>query len=81
MRSFQQAIRSFHRGLGGYKVEKHVTLGNHEDRIWSYTNKNPEIVELLDQILFATLEDYDWTYSPYGEFYFIGDVGFTHTPL
>ena len=81
MRSFQQAIRAFHKGLDGYDVPKHVTLGNHEDRIWSFTNKNPEIVELLDQILFATLEDYDWTYSPYGEFYFIGDVGFTHAPL
>ena len=81
MRSFQQAIRSFHRGLAGYDVPKHVTLGNHEDRIWSFTNKNPEVIELLDQILFATLDDYDWTYSPYGEFYFIGDVGFTHAPL
>lgn len=81
MKSFQQAIRAFHKGLDGYDIPKHVTLGNHEDRIWSYTNKNPEIIELLDQILFATMDDYNWTYSPYGEFYFIGDVGFTHAPL
>jgi hypothetical protein len=33
------------KGLDGYDVPKHVTLGNHEDRIWSYTNKNPEIVD------------------------------------
>ena len=81
MKSFQQAIRAFHMGLDGYNVPKHVTLGNHEDRIWSFTNRNPEIVEMLDQILFATLDDYDWTYSPYGELYFVGDVGFTHAPL
>ena len=81
MASFQLAIRAFHQGLGGYKVPKHVTLGNHEDRIWSFTNRNPEVVELLDQIMFATLEDYGWTYSPYGQLYFVGDVGFTHTPL
>jgi len=81
MKSFQEAVRAFHRGLDGLKIPKHVTLGNHEDRIWSYTNKNPEIVEMLDQILFATLDDYGWTYSPYGEFFFIGDVGFTHAPL
>lgn len=81
MQSFQQAVRAFHKGLDGYDVPKHVTLGNHEDRIWSYTNKNPEIVDMLDQILFATMDDYNWTYSPYGEFYFIGDVGFTHAPL
>lgn len=81
MKSFQEAIRSFHKGLDGYDVPKHVTLGNHEDRIWSFTNKNPEIVDMLDQILFATMDDYNWTYSPYGEFYFIGDVGFTHAPI
>ena len=81
MKSFQQAVRAFHKGLDGYDVPKHVTLGNHEDRIWSYTNRNPEIVEMLDQILFATMDDYGWTYSPYGEFFFIGDVGFTHAPL
>jgi len=81
MQSFQQAIRAFHKGLDGYDVPKHVTLGNHEDRIWSFTNKNPEIADMLDQILFATMDDYGWTYSPYGEFYFIGDVGFTHAPL
>ena len=81
MGSFQRAVRAFHKGLGGYDVKKHVTLGNHEDRIWSFTNRNPEVVELLDQLLFATLDDYGWTYSPYGEFYFIGDVGFTHAPL
>ena len=64
MRSFQQAIRYFHRGLDGYNIpKKHVTLGNHEDRIWSFTIQNPEVIELLDQILFATLDDYDWTYS------------------
>ena len=81
MKSFQQAIRAFHKGLDGYDVPRHVTLGNHEDRIWSYTNKNPEIVELLDQILFATMDDYGWTYSPYGEFYFIADAGSTHAPV
>ena len=81
MASFQKAIRAFHKGLDGYDVPKHVTLGNHEDRIWSYTNRNPEVVELLDQLMFATLDDYGWTHSPYGEFYFIGDVGFTHAPL
>jgi len=81
MQSFQEAIRAFHKGLSGYDVPRHVTLGNHEDRIWSYTNKNPEVVDMLDKILFATMDDYGWTYSPYKEFYFVGDVGFTHAPI
>jgi transposase-like protein/predicted phosphodiesterase len=81
MISFQCAVRAFHQGLGGADIKRHVTLGNHEDRIWSFTNRNPEVVEMLDQLLFATLDDYGWTYSPYGEFYYIGDVGFTHAPM
>jgi hypothetical protein len=31
--------------------------------------------------MFATMDDYGWTYSPYKEFYFVGDVGFTHSPI
>ena len=81
MYSLQQAVRAFDQGLNKYDVPKHITLGNHEDRIWSFTNRNPEAVELLDQLLYSTIEDHGWTYSPYGEMYFIGDVGFTHTPM
>lgn len=81
MFSLQQAVRAFDKGLKKYDVPKHITLGNHEDRIWSFTNRNPETVELLDQLLYSTIEDHGWTYSPYGEMYFIGDVGFTHTPM
>ena len=81
MLSFQQAVRTFAEGLDGYDCPRHVTLGNHEDRIWSFTNRNPEVVELLDQLLYATLEDHGWSYSPYGAWHFIGQVGFTHVPL
>lgn len=81
MLSFQTAVRAFHQGLDGSDIKRHVTLGNHEDRIWSFTNRNPEIVDMLDELLFATLDDYGWSYSPYGEFYYVGDVGFTHTPM
>ena len=61
-----------------YDVKKHVTLGNHEP--YMVYQQKPEVVELLDQLLFATLDDYGWTYSLW-EFYFIGDAGFTHAPL
>mgnify|MGYP002624760568 FL=1 len=81
MLSFQAAVRAFNKGLDGSDIKRHVTLGNHEDRIWSFTNRTPEIVDMLDELLFATLDDYGWSYSPYGEFYYVGDVGFTHTPM
>jgi len=45
--SFEEALRYFNNGLDGYSVEKHVTLGNHEDRIGRFVNNNPEVAELL----------------------------------
>ena len=81
MVSMQAALRAFDRGLDGYECTKHITLGNHEARLFSYVNKHPEVAHLLDEVLYAPLEDHGWTCSPYGEFYFIGDVGFTHAPF
>jgi len=79
--SFREALIAFDDGLGGYEVAKHVTLGNHEDRIARFVNNNPELVELLFEQVYGLLNQNGWTYSPFGEFYFVGDVGFTHVPL
>ena len=81
MRSFQEALKAFDRGLQGYQCPKHITLGNHEARLFNYVNQHPEVVNLLDEMLYGPIEDHGWTCSPYGQFYFIGDVGFTHAPL
>lgn len=81
MISFQSALKAFDRGLNGYKCPKHITLGNHEARLFSFVNKHPEIAHILDEMLYGPIEDHGWTCGPYGEFYFIGDVGFTHAPL
>ena len=81
MQSFQGALRAFDRGLAGHGCSKHITLGNHEARLFNYVNQHPEVVNLLDEMLYGPIEDHGWTCSPYGEFYFIGDVGFTHAPL
>ena len=81
MISFQEALKAFDKGLQGYKCPKHITLGNHEARLFNFVNQNPEVVHLLDEMLYGPIEDHGWTCSPYGEFYFIGDVGFTHAPL
>ena len=81
MVSMQAALRAFDKGLAGYDCPKHITLGNHEARLFTYVNRHPEVVHMLDEALYGPLEDHGWTCSPYGEFYFVGDVGFTHAPL
>lgn len=79
--SFSDALAAFDEGLGGYQTTKHVTLGNHEDRIARFVNNNPELAEFVYEKIYELLGDFGWSYSPFGEFYFIGDVGFTHVPL
>lgn len=81
MLSFEEALRAFDEGLDGHDAVKHVTLGNHEDRIGRFVNNNPEVVEILFDKLYELFGNFGWSYSPFGEFYFIGDVGFTHVPL
>ena len=52
MRSFLAGHQFFHRGLGGYKVEKHVTLAITKTE-YGLTPIKIQRLELLDQILFA----------------------------
>ena len=79
--SFDVALGEFNKGLGNYKVKKHVTLGNHENRLWKWEDRNPEYYNIGKRELFKTLKKYGWTASEYGEFYFIDSVGFTHVPF
>lgn len=79
--SGQESLDAFEEGMGGFAPEKHLTLGNHEDRMWSFTNRTPELAELLTDNVHTLLSERGWNYSPYGELHFIGGVGFTHCPL
>ncbi|MFA6134670.1 MAG: metallophosphoesterase [Phycisphaerae bacterium] len=81
LESFKEALAAFDEGLGGFRPERHVTLGNHEDRIWSFTNRTPEVADLLTENLHTILTDRGWSYSPFGVLHFYGGVGFTHAPL
>ena len=79
--SFDAALEELNKGIGNYKVKKHCTLGNHENRLWKWEDRNPEYYNMGKRELFGTLKKYGWTASEYGEFYFIDGVGFTHVPF
>jgi hypothetical protein len=79
--SFNLALEELNKGLSTYKVKKHCTLGNHENRLWRWEDKNPEYYQMGKKELFSALKKYGWTWSEYGEFYFIDGVGFTHIPF
>lgn len=79
--SFRLALDAFNEGLGDFRPEKHECCGNHEDRMWSFVNRTPEMADLLDDNVHTLLTDAGWNYSPYGELHFVGGVAFTHVPL
>jgi len=78
--SFHESQLAFQRGLAGHKPKLHITLGNHEARAWKYDNFHPDGVSHGDMVDEAFLQ-WGWRTSPYGEWRFIGGVGFTHVPF
>lgn len=65
--------------LGG--VERHCTLGNHERRLYLYEQSHPEMDGKLKCSIDSVFRENGWTYSPYGEIYYLGGVGFVHAAL
>ena len=81
LESGEEALEEFRKGLGPYRVRKHITLGNHEARIYSYEDRNPEVWGMMRRDFFKLLKRQGWSYTDFGEYYFIDGVGFTHVPL
>lgn len=78
--SFHASQLAFQQGLAGHKPKLHITLGNHENRAWKYDNFHPDGISHGDLVDEAFLQ-WGWRTSPYGEYRFIGGVGFTHVPF
>lgn len=79
--SLNRAMEDFERGAGGIALQKHCTFGNHERRIYQYENSHPQIEGMLTSELEQTFKDRGWSFTPYGEFYFLAGVGFIHCAL
>src|SRR6185437_6824322 len=78
MLSAKEALSEIDRGLGSHSCKKHITLGNHERRAWSYEDNHPEVAGRLTGELTHLLESHGWGHTPYGEYFFLGWVGFIH---
>jgi hypothetical protein len=79
--SGHEALNEFAIGAEGWDGPKHITLGNHEHRVELYANNHPEVYGVMQQELHGMLDTWGWTYSPYGEVFYIDGVGFVHVPL
>lgn len=81
MASGAEFLAAYEEARGSFKPEQHVTLGNHEYRIWRYEDSAPEVVGMMQAYLDEVLTNHGWTYSPFGMPYIVGGVCFTHIPL
>lgn len=62
-----------------HPCKKHFILGNHEDRLWSFENRNPEVYGMMQH---AYLEIHNnWKITPYKAYLDVDGVDFTHVPM
>lgn len=64
-----------------HPCQKIITLGNHEQRIKTYENNNPEIFGIAWNIYSEIWEKTGWIMHDYGAYVNIGGVKFTHAPF
>lgn len=58
-----------------------ITLGNHEYRMWSFENNNPEIFGFMRHAFMEVLSEFNIVPHEYGQYLMIDGVGFTHIPF
>ncbi len=82
MVSGKEALDAFNTQLpSDYTPTRHITLGNHEQRILRFESDAPETVGMMRSELESILSGAGWTWSEYGDFHYLGGVAFVHVPL
>lgn len=60
---------------------KHVTLGNHEQRLWDFENSNPETFGMMQHAYLDILDRYGWNVTKYRDYLTVAGIDFTHIPM
>lgn len=65
----------------GVTSSRHYTMGNHDAWLETFEDLTPEVKGMATGERDRTLARAGWSWTAYGEFYFLGGVGFVHVPL
>lgn len=57
------------------------TRGNHENRLYLFEDRTPEVAGMMQLEYERMLERHGFSETPFGEIDYIGGVGFVHVPL
>ena len=79
LESLESALHLIFKEIGS-EIPFHVLEGNHEDRVYRYQDLHPETNGIFVEQLQDLWARYSWRPQKYGEWLFVGGVGFTHVP-
>jgi len=79
--SMRSSIDLLDKHIDNDLIPRHVTFGNHEERVYRFEENIPEIAGMMKKELHDSFDDRKWKRSAYGAFKNIGGVSFTHCPL
>ncbi|UOF80842.1 calcineurin-like phosphoesterase [Caudoviricetes sp.] len=79
LESLEEALHLIFKEVGS-DIPLHVLEGNHEDRVYRYQDLHPETNGIFVEQLQDLWGRYGWRPQKYGEWLFVGGVGFTHVP-
>ena len=65
----------------GYDPDRFVTMGNHENRVYQWEDEHPEVEGMFGLRMEQAFARGRFDYCQYGEWKFLGGVGFTHVPM
>jgi hypothetical protein len=80
LESLEESIAALADGMGEYECPRDITFGNHEGRVWRAANGDPKRLGDAPLRVEQTFARWNWKSRLYGEYLFIGGVGFTHCP-
>lgn len=81
IQSGTESLGEYKRGLGSHSLKEQITLGNHERRAWLYEDHHPETAGMLTGELMHLFESHGFGHTPYGQYFFLGGVGFIHCAI
>lgn len=79
--SVEDALSIYRQEIHECSIPHHVTLGNHDERIQRFENQSHSMEGALWHQFLDVLGRYDWKYTDYRGYLFVGGVGFTHVPM
>jgi hypothetical protein len=80
--NFEAQEQHFERGRDpSWKPRKLKCRGNHNQRLWDFENQHPESEGTHTHRYAQLCLQFGWRERPFGEIFYIENVGFTHAPL